>query len=76
MISVGYDDSFIKRQLELFIEGMREMEQNSRNHFAVIPYFYDISRILEACAKKSGVDMVFSSNDRLSKLMPFSNRCK
>uniref|UniRef100_A0A147BDN4 Putative reverse transcriptase n=1 Tax=Ixodes ricinus TaxID=34613 RepID=A0A147BDN4_IXORI len=79
LISVGYDDSFIKRQLELFIKGRRETEEKSRNRFAVIPYYHDISHNLKACARQFGVDTVFSSDFRLSKLTPFQtgvSECK
>ena len=62
LVSVGYDDSFIKRQLKLFIKGRRETEQESRNRFAVIPYFHDISHNLKACARQFRVDTVFSSD--------------
>lgn len=79
LINVGYDDSFIKRQLEIFMKDRRDTEQKPRNRFAVIPYFHDISQNLKACARQFGVDTVFSSDFRLSKLTPFqipTRKCK
>lgn len=63
--------SFIQRQLELFIKDKREMEQKTRNRFALIPYFYEISHNLKACARQFGVETVIRSDFRISKLMPF-----
>ncbi|XP_040071196.1 uncharacterized protein LOC115320437 [Ixodes scapularis] len=79
LINVGYKDSFIKRQLEIVIKGRREKEQGKRTGFAVIPYFHEISHNLKACAKKFGVDTVFSSDFKLSRLTPFqtgANNCR
>lgn len=42
-----------------------------RNRIAVIPYFYEISPNLKACARQIGVDTVFSSDFRSNKSTPF-----
>lgn len=55
------------------------MKQKSRNRFAVIPYFHDISHNLKACVRQFGVDTVFSSDFRLNKLTQFQtgvSECK
>lgn len=67
----GYEEEFIRRNLDVHTKEKKEREDTSRRRMAVIPYFHGISHYLKACAKQFGVETVFSSDFRLSRLTPF-----
>ncbi|XP_042144221.1 uncharacterized protein LOC121834568 [Ixodes scapularis] len=71
--SAGYQDEFVGKQLSVkFADKCRgEPKQRPKHRTTVIPYYHKISHNLKACAKKFDVDLVFSSDYKLSKLTPF-----
>ncbi|XP_040067690.1 uncharacterized protein LOC115312851, partial [Ixodes scapularis] len=71
LVMPGYGEEYIKRQIALQCREKKEKTQEIRNRYAVVPYFHEVSHNLRACAKKYGVDVVFSTDFRLDRLTPF-----
>lgn len=66
----GYEEAFVSRQLAIEVSG-KKVGRSGRNRSAVVPYFHEISHNLKACARRFGIDVIFSSDFKLSRLTPF-----
>ncbi|XP_040064250.1 uncharacterized protein LOC120838403 [Ixodes scapularis] len=76
LMNAGYEEDFIARQMTLMNREKEKAEEKSRNRIAVMPYFHTVSHNIKACAKKFGVNVVFSSDFKLGNLTPFQREKK